>query len=41
MRIGPQWRLPQDLDNPLETAQNRRIRPKSEEWDVLTSILNG
>ncbi|KRT70387.1 MAG: hypothetical protein XU15_C0005G0118 [candidate division NC10 bacterium CSP1-5] len=39
MRIGPQWRLPRDLDKSLETAQNRRIRSKPQDRDKLTSIL--
>jgi len=40
MRIGGQWRLPHDLDNPLETRENRRIRWKCVDRDTLTSILN-
>lgn len=38
--ICRQRRIPQDLDKSLETGENRRVRWKSLDRDMLISILN-
>jgi len=37
--VWRQQRVPGDLDKSLETAENSRIRSKSEDRNMLTSIL--
>jgi len=36
-----QRRVPEDLDKLLESAENRRIRSKRGDRNMLISILNG